>query len=102
MTAELEPNEPHPMAQSAMNYVAKYIGANPNLIEAIASTALSGNRTAEICMATLQRLLESKPVSDRYVLGLAWYLREIEELRESLPSKSKRKVNKELRSAAKC
>jgi len=40
--------------------------------EALASTALSGNRLAEICMGTIDRLAKGEPVSDRYLLGLAW------------------------------
>jgi len=40
--------------------------------EALASTALSGNRLAETCMGTIDRLAKGEPVSDRYLLGLAW------------------------------
>lgn len=45
------------------------------LQESLASTALSGNRSAEIMSETLRRLLNGEPVSDRYLLGLAWFLR---------------------------
>jgi hypothetical protein len=40
--------------------------------EAIASAALSGNRQAIVCMGTIDRLVTGQPVSDRYLLGLAW------------------------------
>jgi hypothetical protein len=32
----------------------------------------TGNRQAQICMGTIGRLQRSEPVSDRYLLGLAW------------------------------
>jgi hypothetical protein len=47
--------------------------------EALASCAIEGNRMAEVCLGTLNRLLEHQPVSDRYLLGLAWYLKTLEE-----------------------
>ena len=40
--------------------------------EAFSSCAIEGNRLAEVCSETLRRLLIGEPVSDRYVLGLAW------------------------------
>jgi hypothetical protein len=46
------------------------------LQESLASCALEGNRLAEICGETLRRLLAHEPVSDRYLLGLAWYVRD--------------------------
>jgi len=71
----LEIGEPHPMAHNAL----LYIKVNMSLldVEALASTALAGNRTAEICLSTYNRLLANKSVSDRYVLGLAWFLKEL-------------------------
>jgi hypothetical protein len=47
--------------------------------EVLASCALSGNRLAEICHETLRRVMEGEAVSDRYLLGLAWYLKQMRE-----------------------
>lgn len=76
----LEPGEPHPAAHRAMAWVrgrhdiAKLAG----LVEVFASAALSGDRMAEVCGETLHRLMAGEPVSDRYLLGLAWVMRDIE------------------------
>jgi hypothetical protein len=74
---ELKPNEPHPSALSALAYVRSI--PLPELcaaLEAFSSCAIEGNQLAEVCGETLRRLLHSEPVSDRYLLGLAWCLRE--------------------------
>lgn len=74
MVTDLGPNEPHPAALDALAWIRQ----QPHLplwLESFASTALSGNRSAEICGETLRRLLAGEPVSDRYVLGLAWTMR---------------------------
>jgi hypothetical protein len=80
----LEPSEPHPAVRSAQRWLNAYVKrhqatAMPILLEAFASAALSGNRMAEICHETLQRVLNGDPISDRYYLGLVWMIREIEE-----------------------
>jgi hypothetical protein len=36
------------------------------------SLAIEGNRLAEVCYGTLRRMIDGQPVSDRYLLGLAW------------------------------
>lgn len=80
-TSTIGPDEHHPAADSALRWykqwvledVHRYVMAR----EAIASTALSGNRTAEICNGTLERLKSGEPVSDRYLLGLVWTLMEM-------------------------
>jgi hypothetical protein len=80
MNDTLESGEIHPSSYSAMNYI---LGINPKLwmayVESISSSALAGNRTASICMGTIERLEKKEPVSDRYILGLAWFLKELEE-----------------------
>lgn len=78
MESSLREGEPHPIARNAQLWVAKYVAMNPMVIESIASCALSNNRTAEICHSTLTRLLNGEPVSDRYLLGLAWFLKELD------------------------
>lgn len=73
---ELKAGEPHPAALAAMKFLQAI--PLPELMqwnEAFASLAIEGNRLAEICSTTLDRLLSGKPVSDRYLLGLAWTIR---------------------------
>ena len=73
---ELEPSEPHPAAYEAKAWIAKQ---PPEELckwrEAFASCAIEGNRLGDVCAETLNRLLNSQPVSDRYLLGLAWTMR---------------------------
>lgn len=72
----LAPTEPHPSAESAYRFVAQR--PLPDLMlwsEAFASCAIEGNRLAEICHETLRRVMDREPVSDRYILGLAWAMR---------------------------
>lgn len=73
----LKPTEPHPAAFMARQYI-RTIPWQELLLkkEALASCAIEGNRLAEVCLSTLNRLLNGHPVSDRYLLGLAWFLRE--------------------------
>lgn len=77
---DLSPGEPHPAAQSALAFVCNH--PLPALLAwqgAFASCAIEGNRQAEICGETLRRVLEHEPVSDRYILGLAWTMRQEKE-----------------------
>ncbi|MBV5329148.1 MAG: hypothetical protein JZU65_16225 [Chlorobium sp.] len=69
-------NTPHPMAFEARLYVSS-LGKQKlfTQLEAMSSCAIEGNLTAEICGETLRRLLYNEPVSDRYLLGLAWFLK---------------------------
>ena len=76
----LDENEPHPAAAGALTYIQEH--ASITDLEAFASAAISGNRLAEICHETLRRILHGEPVSDRYVLGLAWTIRELNQLKE--------------------
>lgn len=66
----------HPAADSAMAWLKGYMVQHSREYlmhkEALASTALAGNRLAEICLGTIDRLAKGEPVSDRYLLGLAW------------------------------
>lgn len=72
----LNVGEVHPSSYAAMKWI-RTIPA-PELMqwmEAFASDAIEGNRLSEICGETLHRILQGEPVSDRYVLGLAWAMR---------------------------
>lgn len=48
------------------------------LMESFSSCAIEGNRFAEVCGETLRRVMQREPVSDRYVLGLAWAIHGME------------------------
>ena len=80
----LEVGEPHPSAQGALDYVTHlgYFKLNTYL-EAFSSCAIEGNRLGEICSETLDRVLKGESVSDRYILGLAWAIRNMEATREA-------------------
>lgn len=74
--SEIKEDEFHPAARSAYRWLKGFMITNSHdwlrYKEAIASAAISGNRQAEICMGTIERLRASLPISDRYLLGLAW------------------------------
>jgi hypothetical protein len=74
---DLKIGEPHPSAYSAMEYVKMKL--NNDTIEAFASCAIEGNRLSEVCIETIRKIKEGEPVSDRYLLGLAWTLKEMED-----------------------
>ena len=79
----LKDGEPHPIAYAAKDYIAS-LGV-PKLmmyLESYSSCAIEGNRLGEICGETLDRLMHGQPVSDRYILGLAWSLKNMEEKRK--------------------
>lgn len=80
LNTELRLGEFHPMAPGAFQFI-KAQGPVKLMMaaEALASSALSGNRTAEICWGTLDRILTGQPVSDRYALGLAWFMQSAEQ-----------------------
>lgn len=80
MTGELKGNEYHPSALDAFSYI-KGLGAQKlaMYLESYSSCGLSGNRLGEICSETLSRIINGKTVSDRYVLGLAWNLKQMED-----------------------
>lgn len=84
----LAEGEAHPAAYDAKRWMLEYVGRHdaevlPRLLESFCSVGLSGNRLAECCGETLRRLLNGEPVSDRYLLGLAWTMRDMEELTEA-------------------
>lgn len=74
----LDVGEPHPSSHSALSWISR-LGMQQLAMaqESYSSCAIEGNRHAEICSETLRRLMNSEPVSDRYLLGLAWSLREM-------------------------
>ena len=71
----LKDGEPHPASFSALQFIkALDFKELCQWQESLSSCAIEGNRTAEVCSETLRRLLEKEPVSDRYLLGLAWMI----------------------------
>lgn len=81
--ATIQEGEYHPVADSAMHWLKTFMRDKPleylRIKEAIYSTALSGNRSSELCASTIDRLAAGQPVSDRYLLALAWLVRSIYE-----------------------
>lgn len=73
-------NEYHPAADSAIKYLNS-LGIKKLMMyqESFASCAIEGNRLAEICSETLDRVMRKDKLSDRYLLGLAWTIRNMEE-----------------------
>jgi hypothetical protein len=73
---EIRPDEFHPAARSAYRWLKGFMVSNADdyvrYRTAMSIAAASGNRQAQICMGTIDRLRASQPVSDRYLLGLAW------------------------------
>ncbi len=72
----LKEKEAHPASESALAYL-KGLGLEKLSMwqECFSSCAIEGNRLGEICSETLYRLMNGKPVSDRYLLGLAWIIK---------------------------
>jgi len=84
MDNEIPTGKNHPAVHQAYRYIKEYIADNvigvPMLLESFASNAIKGNETAKYCLDTLERILENKPVGERYVFGLAWTLKYREEI----------------------
>lgn len=79
-TTSLKDGEPHPAAQAALQYLnALSLGEQQDFLLIFSSLALEGNRLAEVCYGTLRRIIDGEPVSDRYVLGLAWEIQAIKQ-----------------------
>ena len=71
----LLPAEPHPMATEAVRVVWRVgLAGLQEHLEVLSSCAIEGNRLAEVCAETLRRVLNSEPVSDRYIMGLALHI----------------------------
>ena len=67
--------EIHPSALDAEKWIMSLNTSDLFLWqETFASCSTEDNRLAEICSETLRRLLNGEPVSDRYLLGLAWVI----------------------------
>jgi hypothetical protein len=85
--ATIQDGEYHPIADDAMHWLRQFMLTQPHeyaiIKESIYSTALSGHRASELCASTITRLANSEPVSDRYLLALAWLVRSLAEKEKS-------------------
>lgn len=83
--SELAVTEYHPSADSALRWYKVWATDFQRYMlmkESLASTAIENNRLAEICLGTIHRIENKEPVSDRYLLGLVWFLRGSVDLKE--------------------
>jgi hypothetical protein len=81
-TTSLKDGEAHPAAQGALQFLnALSFEERQDFLLTFSSLAIEGNRLAEVCFGTLRRLIDGAPVSDRYLLGLAWEIKSIVERR---------------------
>ena len=74
-TTSLKDGEAHPAALTALQYLNTLsFQEKQDFLLTFSSLAIEGNRLAEICYGTLRRIIDGQPVSDRYLLGLAWQI----------------------------
>lgn len=67
--------EYHPSADTAMAYIRSIpLSELYTWLEAFSSCAIEDNRLGEICAETLNRVIKGEPISDRYLLGLAFFI----------------------------
>ena len=86
VSGTLNDGEFHPAAHIAMqfirdNFLRRFDTGTPVglILESLASCALSGNRLAEVVHETLRRIIHGEPVSDRYLMGAAWMIWQMEQ-----------------------
>lgn len=77
---DLKEGETHPACRIAMNIInEKSSGKNAFiLLESMSSCAIEGNRLAEICSKTLERIIKKQPVGERYLMGLALFISQMD------------------------
>lgn len=76
----LAPLEPHPASFSALKWLRTLpLAELYQWQESFSSCAIEGNRLGEICSETLRRFMNGEPVSDRYIVCLAWTIRDMKE-----------------------
>ncbi len=72
----LERGEEHPIVKSIVAWLNSLpedvlLRCRQKLIE---EAVKNSNREALLCLSTLERLFQNKPVSDRYLMALGWAL----------------------------
>lgn len=79
-SAELDGHEHHPAADLALEWIRNVSVMDLTLWqETFTEGANQGDRLAEACANTLDRMLSGEPVSDRDLLGLAWVMSDCSE-----------------------
>ena len=69
----LKEGEFHPSASIALLYIKSLsLEDFAKWMESFSSCAIEGNRFGEVCAETMRRISKGEPVSDRYLLGLAF------------------------------
>lgn len=91
----LDVGEIHPASKSAMDYLKSLPLTTLMLYqESYASCAIEGNRLGYVCSETIRRIMHNEPVSDRYLLGLAWSIRRMEEEKPITKKSSTKKLTR--------
>ena len=86
--------EPHPASLEAMAWIRSMPHTDLMMWqESFASCAIEGNRLAEVCCETLSRLLSGDMVSDRYLLGLAWAMRYVDDTEVEVAEELRKQKN---------
>jgi hypothetical protein len=83
---ELKEHEHHPAAYEALRYVQS-LGPEKLVMymESMCSVNIESNsRKLDICIGTLDRVMKGLGVGERYILGLAWFLRDMEDKNEKI------------------
>lgn len=94
-TGTLKLGDFHPSAAHAFAFIKSHTVFELDAWqEVFASCAIDGNRLAEVCSETLDRIMTGKPVSDRYVLWLAWAMLPQSQIKPCTASKSATKSSK--------
>lgn len=83
----LGPTEYHLSAEGAQEYFRSFARKRPEKLLAIKKVIYEAAEDAagpqqkyfQVMRSTWERLREGDPVSDRYLLGLCWYIRDIDE-----------------------
>ena len=79
MNMDINVKKPHPMVYDAKAYLLELKHKLPVYAEVLSLCSSNGNELARVCSETMESFLTGKPVADRYLLGLAWYIRNSEE-----------------------
>lgn len=74
--ATLKSGEVHPITDRAYAYVLQNLSESV-IAELKKGSEMGNNRLCEVCYGTVLRLREGLPVSDRYLIGLAWLMRDM-------------------------
>ena len=76
MSDTLSEKEYHPSAETAMrDWQELSLEDKMMWLESCSSCAIEGNRLGEVCAGTINRLMKGEPVSDRYLLGLMYFIK---------------------------